>query len=911
MPAWPIWKRLVSALAAVALLLFGVTALGLRGLHQADALNHRAYETQIRLLKDLSDAYAIDVIDALNKAHAGLIPPIGVITTLDLALERARTLWPEFHTLALTDSNADDAPLLLRLEDQIQQADEALTQLLARLSAPNADIPALVAAADGPFYTHIDPITQTIAALTEDRLRHSDAATRLADSETALARRYLYLLAVFTLVGLASTTVFILLALRREQSLRRTLEHQSAELSAREQSFRALFEYLPSGIVLLDARTRTILEVNPAARQLIGLPLDKLIGQNASSLVCTPAPGPLGNTAPSAENDECHLRTADGRRLDIVKSSVSLTIAGRPVILESFVDISRLKAAEAVSRQTNEELRASIDQANELTLKAELANIAKSEFLANMSHEIRTPMNGVIGMTHLLLDTPLSAIQRDYAQTIQTSGQSLLTLINDILDLSKIEAGKIEIAPHPFDLARQLHDLCAPFALQARTKSLHFHAHTPPDLPAYVNGDAARLRQILLNLLGNAFKFTSAGEIELKLIFVPATPDTRHLARFSVRDTGPGIPAEKQAQLFQKFAQLDASVTRQFGGTGLGLAIARELVTLMGGQIGVTSLLDQGTTFWFQIPLDPVAPDFQPPAIRPNHSGRIPAGARILLAEDNETNQLVALGMLANLGLDADVVQNGAQALAALATTDYDLVLMDIQMPVMDGISATRAIRDPATGLRRPDIPVIGVSAHALTGDRQEAMDVGFSDYLTKPLEPPSLLATLQRWLNERGAGSEEPGAGNTARAVEAPKPASLPAYPLASSPPPVPSSLVIGHPSLVIPAPPIDLDALKTRLMDSEPLVRKILITFDGDIDRQLTAIRTALASADRTALASAGHALKGMSANLCAAPLRAAALNLEKSAPSGDLPALAAACSAVESATTALRTYLATTLH
>ena len=1034
MPAWPTWKRLVSALAAIALLLFGVTLLGLRGLHHADSLNQKNYATEIRLLKDLSDAYAVDVIESLNKANSGLSPVIGTVATLDLALDRSRALWPQYRALALLDSATNDDPLLLQLEQQIQQADLAVSSLLERIKAPDADVAALVAAADGPFYACIDPLTRTITTLIEERLRHSDASTRLARLETSQARRYLYLLAGTTLAGLAFTGIFILLALRRELTLRRNLEQKSAELAAREQSFRALFElspigitlhaldtgallacndallsasgykreallhrtfhdlapseshgqdrletqllrttgrcgpvekeyqradgtrypvrsrsvsttlpdgrpaawsfieditdelaarralqdserrlrhlidHLPAGIVLLEASSLKILEANPAARQLLGLPLDHLLGQSFQSFL-PPAPAgtsPILEYTRDNDNQERTLLNASGRRIPVVHSAIRTTLDRQPVILEAFVDISRLKAAETELQQTNEELRRALDQANELTLKAELANIAKSEFLANMSHEIRTPMSGVIGMTHLLLDTRLDPAQRDYAQTIQNSGQALLTLINDILDLSKIEAGKLEIAPHPFDLASQLNDLCAPFHLQARAKSLRFHTQIPRELPAYVHGDAARLRQILLNLLGNAFKFTAAGEIELRLTFISSTlrhsSTPRHLARFSVRDSGPGIPEEKQARLFQKFSQVDASVTRQYGGTGLGLAIARELVTLMGGQIGLFSIVDQGTTFWFEIPLDPVAPDYRPPAPPRSHSGALPANTRILLAEDNETNQLVALGMLANLGIQADLVQNGAEAIAALATSDYDLVFMDIQMPVMDGISATRAIRDPATGLRDPEIPVIGLSAHALTGDRQDAQSAGFTDYLTKPLDPATLLATLQRWL--KGPGAKDP------------KPASLPAYPLTSSllpaPPenPHPTSL-LAYPLTSSPSPPpIDLAALKIRLMNSEPLVQKILVTFSSDIDRQLSTIRTALASSDRPALASAGHALKGMSANLCAAPLNAAAIALEKACAEGQATHLASACTGIETAVTVLRTYLAATL-
>ena len=372
---------------------------------------------------------------------------------------------------------------------------------------------------------------------------------------------------------------------------------------------------------------------------------------------------------------------------------------------------------------------------------AEAANRTKSEFLAAMSHEIRTPLNGVLGMAAALETTPLTDLQRRMLGVINESGQSLMTLLSDILDLSKIEAGRMEFEETPFDLAASLQAVASLYEETARAKDLSFRVHMAPSAQGVFLGDPARLRQVLQNLINNAMKFTASGYVEVRARGRELGGGRREV-RMEVVDTGVGISEEARARLFSKFMQADSSTSRQFGGTGLGLAICRELVTAMGGEIGVDSEKGRGSTFWFTLPLALASqPEPEPGAEETVEEQPL----RILAAEDNATNQFVLKAILGQQGLQARFVENGRLAVEAMEAEDFDLVLMDLHMPEMDGLSATQAIR--AMGGPKSRTPIVAVTAEAMPEQVRKCLAHGMDAHVAKPIRPDVLYGVMDEVL--------------------------------------------------------------------------------------------------------------------------------------------------------------------
>ncbi len=389
-----------------------------------------------------------------------------------------------------------------------------------------------------------------------------------------------------------------------------------------------------------------------------------------------------------------------------------------------------------------EDARTEALQAKEM---AEKASKAKSEFLAMISHEIRTPMNGIIGLTDLMLYSEVSESQREHLGMIKSSSNALLDIINEILDFSRMEAGTLTLNTAPFQLRALLQDTFTPLALRARDKQLQFQWDIHADVPDTLEGDIGRLRQVMINLVGNAIKFTEQGDVNVTISLQSGTPSGQVCVMFAVRDTGIGIPRDKQASIFQPFQQADNSITRRYGGTGLGLTISSQLIAMMGGILRVDSDVGEGSIFYFSVPFAVVTHVKPTTPTAPQTLRRAERVLSILLAEDNAVNRMLAVRLLNKAGHHVKVAENGRDAVQEWENNRPDVILMDVQMPIMDGLEATILIRAQEQAQQLPHTPIIALTANAMSSDREQCLNIGMDDFLSKPFNVQDLLDVLMR----------------------------------------------------------------------------------------------------------------------------------------------------------------------
>ncbi|UYL09436.1 ATP-binding protein [Bdellovibrio sp. SKB1291214] len=513
---------------------------------------------------------------------------------------------------------------------------------------------------------------------------------------------------------------------------------------ATNMTLKKLIDLVPVGIALFD-ENKKITTWNKANEQITGWTEQELLGRSVyetieASEADTESISNQVNKRLEKYAGELEYVTKSGKTVDLHLSIVPLFDGDgkRTGSMSVSVNISDIRERERRLVEANRALKE--------------ASAAKSDFLTNMSHEIRTPLNGVIAMSELMAMTDLTEEQKEMLLTVQHSASHLLMIVDDILDFSKVEAGKMRVENVKFDLQDIVEQSIRSVMPFADSKNLKVTTMLPVDLRSSFNGDPGRICQVLLNLVGNAIKFTEKGEISIALS-AGKNINGKAVVRFEVADTGIGIPANQLDKLFKAFSQADGSMTRKYGGTGLGLSIAHGLIDLMGGKIGVDSVEGQGSKFWFTVPLEMIGEEKKQVTATPSTATDVPSisGMHILVAEDNAVNQTIARAMLTKLGATCEVVENGRLAVEALANNKYDLVLMDCQMPEMDGYEATRTIRSNG----RPEIhtiPIVALTAHAMAGDREKCLDAGMDDYLTKPIHMKNLAQAISDIYTQRSA---------------------------------------------------------------------------------------------------------------------------------------------------------------
>ena len=660
---------------------------------------------------------------------------------------------------------------------------------------------------------------------TETAMIHRDGTRRYADIQLTAIRD-----------DAGDGNVRSLLATILDITDRRSMED---ELERQFALMQALIETIPNPIFHKGADTR-FLGCNKAYEAAFGITLHQFVGKRVLDLTYL---SEEDRQAYQAEDEaviastgraarEMSMTFADGEVHDTLYSVTGFASAdGKPAgLVGLIVDITPLKNAEREAQQAR--------------AAAEDAAAAKADFLANMSHEIRTPMNAILGLTHIALQTDLDARQRSYLEKVDAASKSLLGIINDILDFSKIEAGMMAIESVDFSLAEVFEHVADLSTHKAEDKGLALRFDSAPDVPDRLRGDPLRIKQVLMNLVSNALKFTDRGEVAVAVRRAAADSDKLRL-RFEVRDTGIGMSEAEQARLFSPFTQADTSTTRRYGGTGLGLSICKRLVGLMGGEIGVVSTTGEGSEFFFEIPLEPGYGDA---ATKPIRRGGIPSvlrGKRVLLVEDNEVNREMAEEILRAAGLEVVSATNGVEAVEISAGGGYDAILMDCNMPVMDGFEATRRIRAGGAGSA---VPILAMTASVLLGDRELCLAAGMNDHVGKPIDVAELYAKLAKWIAGPDAAAE----------VDIP-----------------PAPAAVRETATVA---VLDRVAALARLAGNVDMYQRLLTRFREDQADAVTRMRAALSESDRNTARRHAHTLKGLAGNIGADTLMQKAAAAER---------------------------------
>ncbi|KRC00097.1 PAS domain S-box protein [Duganella sp. Root198D2] len=652
-----------------------------------------------------------------------------------------------------------------------------------------------------------------------------------------------------------------------------------------EQRLQEIIQMMPIGLFIKDQDSRMLL-MNRACEQQFGYTFDELNNgdynafhapEEAAAFRARDLEAFAGRALIDFEETIWNPVLGQSRQLRTFKKPVYDAHGAPAYLIGMAIDISDSKANERALRELNEHLEERVAQRTaqleEARQQAEEASAAKGQFLAKMSHEIRTPMNGVIGMAYLALKTELAPRQRDYLEKIRFAGEHLLRIIDDILDISKIEAGKLEIEDVDFSLDHVIQTLTTVVAPKAASRGLRLTFDIDPALPPVLRGDPLRLGQVLINYVNNAIKFSEQGSIDVSVRQLLAD-DIACLLRFAVRDHGIGLSEAEQGKLFQAFQQADSAITREYGGTGLGLAICKQLAQLMGGEVGVQSAPGAGSTFWFTARLG-VSPRGLPDVINEVNaaaaalldSARSTAAmqalkdARILLVEDNTFNQQIALEMLEEAGSSVCLANNGAEALDLLHQAEFDCVLMDVQMPLMDGLEATRRIRaDPALAATR----VLAMTATATKDDRERCLQAGMDDFIAKPIQPALMYQKIASWLPEREAGA-------AANEAALPRGAGRAAF----------RPTLAGDPAI------IDLSVLAQLLGYQPQKIRKFAFKFLQTTEAGLAEMEAALAAGELQKLRELGHRIKSSARAVGALGMAELCLQMEQLAPDADAAA------------------------